>query len=174
MTHTFLPHADDVSTRYFELFMVDEYTWLGQLKPSMKSPSTDFDKRDTIHFGQCKINLGWLYVYIDNYIYNYIQKFLRLLTFFAYQLYLRAPVEFSPEHFLYFEAAAVCPRGKSSPAVTVALFAHGFLSFVCAARRTQVFCACVLLNMTCALINGYLYPFTPIKLHMVREHSVSD
>ena len=65
MKHTFLPHADDVSTRYFELFMVDEYTWLGQLKPSMKYLSTDFDKRDTIHFW----DLGWLYVYIDNYVY---------------------------------------------------------------------------------------------------------
>ena len=172
MKHIFLPHADDVSARYSELFMVDQYTWRGQLKPLEKSLSTDLDKLDKIHFGQCKINLGWFYVYID----NYIRKFPWLPTFFTYQLYLGALVELSPEHLLYFEAEAVYLRGKPSPSVTVAHSVHGFLSFVCAAPLAQAVCACRLLNIQwfhqislTQFLNSWMLIFTMVARNMAQK-----
>ena len=68
-------------------------------------------------------------------------------TFSTYESYLRAHVEFSPEHFLCFEAVAVSPRGKSSPSVVFAPFAQKFPSPDWAPAPAQVVCACTLLNI---------------------------
>ena len=123
---------------------------LNDLKPTNTKNSSIFpnifyiltlEKWDKIPFGQCTINLRcW---YSD----KYIGKYVWFATFSTYAFYLRAHVEFSPDHFLRFEAVAVSPRGKSSPSVVFAPFAYKFLSPDWAPAPAQVGCACTLLNI---------------------------
>ena len=84
-------------------------------------------------------------------------------------IYLWALLEFSFDHFLCFEAVATSPHAKSSPPVAFVQFAFGILSLACAAPQAQAVCAYTLLNMTWALMNGYFFPVTRQKLHVMRE-----